>query len=70
MGTHPTIGYDRFPEQGRDLNKQAMVAFGYQLDTVLPGKVVRDDVEEPFRTIIALEDGRYVLGTECQYRVL
>lgn len=31
------------------------------------GYIVRDDREEPFETIIKLDNGRYVRGAECQY---
>jgi hypothetical protein len=33
----------------------------------LMGTIVRDDFEEPWRTIIKLDDGRYILGSECQH---
>ena len=36
-------------------------------DAELQGTILRDDVEEPFRTIIRLDDGRYILSTECLY---
>lgn len=34
------------------------------------GVIVRDDDEPPYVTIIKLESGRYVLATECRYRIL
>lgn len=66
MGVHPSIDFDKFPEQGKWLNVRTRVLFGYR-DEPIWGTIVRDDMEEPFRTIIKLDDGRYVLGTECQH---
>ena len=31
------------------------------------GTVIRDDREEPFETLIRLDDGRVLRGVECQY---
>lgn len=67
MGTHKNISHDRFPKQGRDLGQIVRVVFNYDLRNQLVGKVVRDDMEEPWVTIIALLNGGYVLATECQY---
>lgn len=35
----------------------------------IEGTVIRDDVEDPHLTIIKLDDGRIILGTECQYSI-
>ena len=67
MGSVPTIDASKFPKQGRELNKTVAVCFNYDLSNQLRGVVVRDDAEEPFQTIIKLEDGRHVLATECMY---
>lgn len=69
MGAHKNIDYDKFPKQGRKLNKKTRVCFYYDTQRLLDGVVVRDDIEEPFLTIIKLEDGRHVLATECQYSI-
>lgn len=68
MGHVDSIGFIRWPEQGCYLGCSVLVAFDYDTSMLLRGTVVRDDAEEPGRMIIALEDGRYVLSTECQYR--
>lgn len=34
------------------------------------GIIVRYDEGPPYQTIIRLQSGRYVLGTECQYRIV
>jgi hypothetical protein len=47
------------------LNAPVEVIFNYDTSKVFEGWVVRDDTV----TIIALRDRRYVLGTECQYRL-
>lgn len=31
------------------------------------GTVIRDDREEPYETLIQLDDGRTMRGVECQY---
>ena len=66
MGVVKGIGSDTFPRQGEYLNRQTRVCFNYEARN-LNGTIVRDDIEEPFLTIIRLEDGRHVLTTECQY---
>lgn len=67
MGAHVNIDYDRFPEQGSNVNQPVNVSFHYDTSVTLPGRIVRDDREDPWRLIILLDDGRYVLATECQY---
>lgn len=68
MGVHPNVSYDKHPKQGSFLNRRCKVIFGYSFtDPILYGTIVRDDMEEPFVTIIRLDNGRYVLATECQY---
>ena len=67
MGCEKNVGFDRFPKQGSMLGKKVWVCFHYDAMNILFGETVRDDVEEPYRTIFKLEDGRYVLATECQY---
>lgn len=69
MGVHANIGLDKFPKQGAFLGMQVKVCFNYDADQWLTGKVVRDDIEEPFRSLIQLSDGRIVAGTECQYSI-
>ena len=58
-----------FPKQGAFLGKKVCVCFNYDPEIQFPGVVVRDDAEEPGRMIIRLDDGRYVLSTECQYKL-
>lgn len=67
MGVEPNITVDTFPTQGRHLGVRVLVAFHYDLSRSLGGLVVRDDNESPWQTIIQLDDGRYVLATECQW---
>lgn len=66
MGVVATIDYDRFPKQGDWLGCRTRVCFNYQSQIVM-GTIIRDDDEAPFLTIIRLDDGRFVLATECQY---
>lgn len=67
MGIHPNVSYEKFPKQGEWLNKRTQVCFNYDTDKILMGKIIRDDIEEPFKTIILLDDGRCVMATECMY---
>lgn len=70
MGTHTNISFTDFPEQGSWLGKQFRICFNYDTTKTLTGICVRNDREEPGRTIFKLDDGRYVLSTECQCQPL
>lgn len=70
MGTYANITSSKFPAQGDLLNKRVECCFHYDESKIVEGVVVRDDVQEPFRRIIHLDDGRMVLNTECQVRPL
>lgn len=61
------VGFDEFPKQGSYLNLSVKVCFNYDSSKLIGGTVVRDDRDDPFITIIKLDDGRYVLATECMY---
>lgn len=67
MGVAPNVSHDKFPKQGPNLNTRMRVVFNYDLTHELRGTVVRDDYEEPWKTIIQLDNGHYVMSTECQY---
>jgi hypothetical protein len=67
MGNEQTITAAQFPKQGEYLGRRCQVIFHYNGQVRLHGTIVRDDREKPWRTIIRLDDGRYVLSTECQY---
>lgn len=69
MGVETNISHTRFPKQGPHLGRTVFVCFNYDTSQQIRGTVVRDDYEEPWRTIIQLDDGRFVLATECQYSV-
>ncbi len=69
MGMHPRITATRFPRQSDFLGKRCEVIFHRDTSQDIGGEIIRDDMEDPFVTILALDDGRVVLGTECQYRV-
>ncbi|OMC38374.1 hypothetical protein A5742_00530 [Mycolicibacterium fortuitum] len=67
MGSHRNIASDRFPKQGSYLGIRVEVCFHYDTGARIGGRIVRDDAEEPGRAIIMLDDGRYVLTTECMW---
>lgn len=70
MGCVDTITFDKMPKQGSWVGREAKVVFHYDTSKFLFGKIVRDDAEKPYITIIHLSDGRYVLASECQYSPL
>lgn len=67
MGSHENVAADKFPEQGVYLHRRACAVFNYDTSRQVMGTIVRDDNEAPWVTLIRLDDGRYVLATECQY---
>lgn len=75
MGCIDTITYDKFPKQRDENYKYPQFKVGsrvevcYHFDTSKYhyGTIVRDDLEEPFETIIKLDNGRYLRAVECQY---
>lgn len=70
MGVHQNVGLNNFPQQGRNFNRAVEVCFNYNTNDSIAGKIVRDDNQEPFLTIISLADGRFVMASECQYRII
>lgn len=68
MGVHDNIAIDKYPKQGPWLGEWVEVCFHYDADNTIKGRIVREDAEAPGVMIFQLEDGRYVLSTECQYR--
>lgn len=61
------------PVQGTFKDKRVIVVFyreSTKQDTRYPGQIVRDDMEDPYLTIIKLDNGRYVMGHECIYTVM
>jgi hypothetical protein len=66
MGVAPNVSFDTWPRQGPFLGKRARVCFNYEAREIL-GTIVRDDAQEPWVTIISLDNGHVVLATECQY---
>lgn len=67
MGCHPNIALDRFPKQGTWLGRRFDVCFNYDASKTIGAMCVREDAEEPGRMILQLDDGRFVLATECQH---
>ncbi len=69
MGIEKNVEFDKFPEQGIWLGKQVEACFNYDASKILTGKIVREDIEKPYNTIIELENGKYILATECKYSI-
>ena len=76
IGCIKTISYYNFPKQADSsypyphLGKRVEVCYHYDTSHTHMGTIVRDDREEPWETIIALDNGRYVRGVECQFQIL
>jgi len=69
MGNHKNITIDKFPKQDDTVGQSVKVCFHYDTEHVIGGTIVRADIEEPFQTIFRLNDGRYVLASECQFQI-
>jgi hypothetical protein len=75
MGCVNNITFDKFPKQKDESYKYPQFSIGervevcYHFDTSKKhiGIIVRDDLEEPYETIIKLDNGRYLRGVECQF---
>ena len=67
MDVCETISATRFPRQSEHVHRRVRVCFHHDTSRQFPGQIVRDDLEEPYRMIIAIDDGPVVLSTECQY---
>lgn len=73
MGCVKNISFDKFPKQSDKnsnypcLGKRVKVCYHYDTSKVHFGTIVRDDIEEPYETIIQLDNGRFLRSTECQY---
>jgi hypothetical protein len=68
MRLEKNIEPNKSPEQGAWIGKEVEVYFNDASKT-LNGKIVREDIGKPYKTIIELEDGKYVLATECKYSI-
>lgn len=68
MGVEKNVSLTEFPKQYEDqVNQKVQVYFNYDTSQGILGTMVRSDAEDPYRGIIKLDDGRYILTTECQY---
>lgn len=76
MGCVKNISFDKFPKQADknykypQLGKRVKVCYHYDTSRFHLGTIVRDDIEEPYETIIQLDNGRFLRATECQYSFL
>lgn len=76
MGCVANISYDKFPRQADgnykypQLGKKVKVCYHYDTSKYHYGIIVRSDIEEPFETIIQLDNRHFVRATECQYAML
>lgn len=77
MGYFDNITYDKFPKQSNNVGKRVEVCFHYDTAKRIKGTIVRDD-REPRTinrkeyegiTIFKLDDGRYILASECHWNL-
>lgn len=69
MGVVPNIDWYKFPKQSMHVNRRCIVCFCYDTTKRIMGTIIRDDIEEPFETLIKLDDGRTIRAVECQYEI-
>lgn len=67
MGCVKTISKFEFPKQSGHVNQLVEVCFHYDTSKTVAGRIIRDDIEEPYETLIQLDNGRVVRGVECQF---
>lgn len=70
MGCVPTITFSGYPRQTEKVGKRVVVVFHYDTANQVGAKILRDDAEDPGRTIIQTDDGRFLLSTECQFMMV
>lgn len=69
MGCVKTITAYQFPKQSMFVNRRCKVCFHYDTSHYIYGTIYRDDSEEPYETLIKLDDGRIIRACECQYSI-
>lgn len=69
MGCVENVDFYKFPKQSAFVNRRCDVTFHYDTSRYILGTIIRDDREEPFETLIRLDDGRIIRATECQYGI-
>ena len=69
MGIVNNVAYDKYPMQ-RNIGARVEVCYNYDISKKHAGVVVRSDCQEPYITIFKLDNGRYLLSTECMFRYL
>lgn len=67
MGCEDSITAKGGPVQTNFVGRRVRVCFHDDTSEEVGGVIVRDDGELPLRMIIKLDDGRYLLSTECQW---
>ena len=70
MGCVESISLIGWPKQGAHLGQRVEVCFHHDTRQMIRGTIVRHDATPPYRGIIRLDDGRFVLAAECQYALL
>lgn len=57
-------------KQGNFINRKCNIFFNYNIKNFISGKIIRDDIEEPFKTLIKLNDGTIIDSKECLYQLI
>lgn len=69
MSVGTEIDYNTYPKQSGYVGRTVDIIFNYDRSKMIEGVFVREDIGKPYTMIIKLNDGRYVLSSECQYRI-
>ena len=70
MGATHLIDAERYPDQGQDVNERVSVWYHSTSHIRHTGTRIRHDIAAPYRTILALDNGRILDATECHYELI
>ncbi len=69
MTIEKKVELGEFPKQGDWLGRRVEVCPHSDNPRIFYGNIVREDAETPYKTIIQLDNGKYILSTECLYEL-
>ena len=61
------ISFTEYPKQSDNVNRRVIVCYNFDPSKSHEGTIIRDDMTEPGKMIIKLDNGRVLLSTECMY---
>lgn len=70
MGMHPNVYIGNLPKQTDLVDADVEVSFRQDLNKSVTGSIVRSDADAPFRTLIELHEGGFIVdSSECVFRI-